>query len=89
MPTPKSKSHPLPSSPITDKLREVIRSRCLTAYEASAQSGLDVRCIDRFLKGQRGLTGESIDRLSEAFSLRLVEIEVKPAKPRSKPRPTA
>lgn len=89
MPTPKSKPHPPESTPITDKLREVITSRCPTAYDAAQQSGCDIRSIDRFLKRERGLTSESIDRLARSFNLRLVEIEVRPVKSRPKPRSTS
>lgn len=56
---------------MTQQLRDIIRARGLTAYSLGKSAAVDHRVIDRFLRGERGITGETFDRLAAALGLRL------------------
>ncbi len=57
----------------SDTLKEIIRSRGLTAYALAKMSGASVDPIQRFLNGERGLSIATFDKLTEALGLDLVE----------------
>jgi plasmid maintenance system antidote protein VapI len=67
------KSHP--KKPVSRILRKVIREKGLTAYATAKQAGVSVDAVQRFLKEQRGLTLETVDKLAGALDLTLCENE--------------
>jgi hypothetical protein len=66
-------------------LREIIRSRNLTAYGLAKDADLDPGVVQRFVSGRRDIRLETADRLVAALGLKLVESS---AKGRGKTRPT-
>lgn len=60
---------------ISETIRREIKRRGLYASEAARLAGVSVSTITRFLRGERGLGGESMERLAEAFGLTLVPVE--------------
>jgi DNA-binding phage protein len=80
------------SSPETvgQTLQAIIRLRKLTSYRLSKLSGVHSTAIQRFLRGERGLGLESIQKLLKALGLglkvaRLEDPAEKPAAPKKKP----
>lgn len=76
---------------LSDQLRGIIQSRG-TAYSAAKDSGLDPGVASRFLSHERGLTTQSLDKLTETLGLRLIETDWparRPAKGRAPARRTA
>jgi hypothetical protein len=59
---------------MTEQLREVIRSRGLTAYRIGLTTGMRPHVIQRFLDG-RDLYGATLDRIVTAMGMTLVETE--------------
>lgn len=57
--------------PVSGALRETIRKKGLTAYAAAKQSGVSVDAVQRFLKEERGLTLETVDKLADSLGLTL------------------
>jgi hypothetical protein len=55
----------------SDQLRSIIRRSGLSSYELGKRSSVDESAIRRFLAKQRGLTTDSLDRLTEELKLRL------------------
>jgi plasmid maintenance system antidote protein VapI len=55
-------------------LRDSINARGLTAYSIAQDSGVHVTIISRFLKGERGLTFASADRVIDALGIRYAEV---------------
>lgn len=60
---------------ISESLRKEIKRRGLYASEVARLAGVPVSTITRFLRGERGLGAETMERLAEAFGLILVPIE--------------
>ena len=76
---------------ISDQLREIILSRG-PGHAVARSAGVDPGIISRFLRHERGLTLETLNRLAEALGLRLVEIPRaadQPRKPAGAPVRTA
>lgn len=70
---------------VSSQLREAILANGQTAYRLGQLAEVNPGMIQRFLNGERGLTSDTIDRLSLAIGLRLVETgrgRGRPAKPR-------
>lgn len=67
---------------LSNRLREIIRDRGLTAYGLARDSGVDVRAIQRFIACEKDLRLESVDRIAGVLGLRLVEGARRPTKPR-------
>lgn len=57
---------------LTDTIRDEIQRRGLTYAETARLAGLDPAQVRRFVLGERGLTSEALDKLTEAMGLRLV-----------------
>src|SRR3954470_21117588 len=69
---------------LSNRLREVIKNRGMTAYGLAKDADLDPGIVQRFLTGRRDIRLETADRLVAALGLKLVES----AKGRGKSRPT-
>jgi transcriptional regulator with XRE-family HTH domain len=63
---------------IGERLKKAIRDTGLTQRELSRVTGIDETLISRFVRGQRGMSFETIDRLMDALGL---EIVIRPRRP--------
>src|SRR3954470_20201687 len=70
---------------LSNRLREVIKNRGMTAYGLAKDADLDPGIVQRFLTGRRDIRLETADRLVAALGLKLVESG---SKGRGKTRPT-
>jgi plasmid maintenance system antidote protein VapI len=73
----KQASEPLPL--LADSLKEAIQNSGLTAYRVAKMAGVTQPVIDRFTKGERGLTLETAGKIAQVLGYELVksrEIEV-------------
>jgi DNA-binding phage protein len=52
-------------------LRETIRNRGLTAYATAKQAGVSVDAVQRFMKDERGLTLQTVDKIADSLDLTL------------------
>lgn len=59
---------------ISYQLREIIESRDMTPYAVGTASGVDPGILSRFLRGERGMQIDTLDRVAGALGLRLVEV---------------
>ena len=66
---------------VSDQLREIILSRG-PGHAIARAAGVDPGIVSRFLRHERGLTLETLDRLAESLGLRLVEIPRAAGRPR-------
>jgi transcriptional regulator with XRE-family HTH domain len=60
---------------ISDTVRNVIRDRGLSYSEVGRLAGVQPSQIGRFMKGERGLTSDSLDRICIALGLELLAID--------------
>jgi plasmid maintenance system antidote protein VapI len=58
---------------ISDQLRAAIQNSGKTAYAVAKVAGVDPGVVQRFVKGERGLTLDTVDRLAAALNLELSE----------------
>src|SRR3954453_10157561 len=58
---------------LSNRLREIIRARGMTAYGLARDADLDPGIVQRFLTGRRDIRLETADRLVGALGLKLVE----------------
>ena len=72
--------------PVSDGLRTAIADAGLTAYALGRKSGVAQQVIARFLRGERDLKGDTIDRLCVALRLRLVSTARPAGRPAKAPR---
>lgn len=63
---------------LTDTIRDEIQRRGLTYAETARLADLDPAQVRRFVLGERGLTSEALDKLTEALGLRLVAQQSSP-----------
>ena len=64
------------SSPaVTARLREAILASGLSLSELGRQAGLDHARLSRFVRGERDLTLDSVDKLCRVLGLQLVNAE--------------
>ncbi len=66
--------------PISQKLRDTIRRRGLTAYATAKSAGVSVDAVQRFLNAERGLTLATVDKLADALELTLCTRESPPGR---------
>lgn len=64
----------VPETP-SEFLRSVIIRRGLTAYRVGKLSGASIDAVHRFLRGDTGLRGDTLDKICVALGLELVERE--------------
>lgn len=68
-------------APVTAAVQQAIEDRGLSLYELARRTGVDHGALSRFLRGERTLTLESVDKL--AAELRLTVRHRRPRKSRS------
>jgi plasmid maintenance system antidote protein VapI len=56
---------------VTDALRRAINTADTSRYLISKATGIHQATLSRFIHGERGLDGSSIDKLAEYFGLEL------------------
>ena len=61
----------------SDRLRQAVRESELTRYAISVQTGIDQGTLCRFIRGERGISLESVDQLMECLGM-----EVRPRRKR-------
>jgi predicted transcriptional regulator len=61
----------------TDQLKQAIRDSGMTRYAISVQTGIAGSTLCKFLKGQRGMSLDSVNRLMECL-----ELEIRPRRKR-------
>jgi hypothetical protein len=54
-----------------DQLREAIRGSGMTRYSISVQTGIAQSTLCKFLKMERGMSLDSVDRLMECLGLEI------------------
>jgi transcriptional regulator with XRE-family HTH domain len=69
---------------ISDQLREILRSRGLSAYQLGELAGVNRSVITRFTAGE-DLKLSTVDRLAGALGLRLTEVATRRSAGRRKP----
>jgi transcriptional regulator with XRE-family HTH domain len=56
---------------LTEQLREAIRQDGRTLSQLERATGVDVARLGRFVRGERGLSLDAVDRIAAALHLRL------------------
>jgi transcriptional regulator with XRE-family HTH domain len=67
------KKSPRKAPSVTDQLRERVRETGQTMTEIARRSGVSLSQVSRFMRGERDLTGDSINKLCAALGLKLAE----------------
>ena len=58
--------------PLSEQLREAIKTARMTRYELSKRSGVSQSSVSKFVRGQRpGLSFDAMDRIGRVLELRL------------------
>jgi plasmid maintenance system antidote protein VapI len=60
------------SKPIGDQLRRAINNASMSRYELCQRVALDQASMSKFMKRERGLSLETIDRIGRVLGLALV-----------------
>jgi len=60
--------------PVSEQLRRLIRERGESLAEIGRQTGVSHTVLSRFLRGERGLTTFSLDRLCEYLGVALRKV---------------
>ena len=63
---------PPKSASVSDQLRWYMRASGISGLQLQRELGIHQTQLSRFLKGERGLTLATLDRLCKRFKLRLV-----------------
>src|SRR3954453_23925447 len=58
---------------LSNRLREIIRARGMTAYGLAKDADIDPGVVQRFVTGRRDVRLETADKIASALGLRLVE----------------
>jgi plasmid maintenance system antidote protein VapI len=61
--------------PVSHVLRKAIKESGRTAYATAKKAGVSVDAAQRFIKDERGLTLETVDKLAGSLELTLCEDE--------------
>lgn len=62
-----------PIESVSAQLRRIIEAEGSSCFDLAERAGLHRAVLTRFLRGERGLTLESIDRLAGVLRLRLMK----------------
>jgi transcriptional regulator with XRE-family HTH domain len=62
---------------ISDALRSAIAESGLTRYEISKRSGVPQSALSRFVKGERSISLETLDKLAEVLDVELLHMKRK------------
>jgi plasmid maintenance system antidote protein VapI len=68
---------------LVEQLREIVRGMDRTLTELAALTGVEPSRMSRFLRGERGLGQDALDRIVKALDLRIVRGPMTP-RPRKK-----
>jgi hypothetical protein len=63
----------------SDQLRRAVRESELTRYAISVRTGIDQGTLCRFIRGERGMSLDSVDKLMECL-----ELEIRPRRRKRK-----
>jgi hypothetical protein len=55
----------------SDQLRHAVRKSELTRYAISTRTGIDQGTLCRFVRGERGVSLDSVDKLMECLGLEI------------------
>jgi hypothetical protein len=55
----------------SDQLRQAVRESELTRYAISVRTGIDQGTLSRFIRGERGMSLDSVDRLMDCLGLEI------------------
>ena len=55
----------------SDDLRQAVRDSELTRYAISVRTGIDQGTLCRFIRGERGMSLDSVDRLMDCLGLEM------------------
>jgi hypothetical protein len=55
----------------SDQLRQAVRESELTRYAISVRTGIDQGTLCRFIRGERGISLDSADRLMDCLGLEI------------------
>ena len=55
----------------SDQLRQAVRASELTRYSISVRTGIDQGTLCRFIRGEWGMSLDSVDRLMECLGLEI------------------
>ena len=55
----------------SDQLRQAVRESELTRYAISVKTGIDQGTLCRFIRGERGMSLDSVDRLMDCLGLEI------------------
>jgi transcriptional regulator with XRE-family HTH domain len=64
---------------LSEQLRQIVADCPISLCELSRQTGINKAVLSKFIRGQRGMLLESLDKLGRYFRLRVVA-EEKPRK---------
>ena len=62
---------PRQSQAISDQLRAAIRASGLTHYRIAKEAGISPSMLDHFIRGERSLRLETVDKIAAALGYRL------------------
>lgn len=68
---------------ISDQLRRIIESSGQSWYRIAIESGVQQSSLSRFMRGERGLTTDSLDKIGAVLGLEL-KVKKTGGKPRGK-----
>ena len=60
------------STPMSDQLRKAITKAEYSRYRLSKETGIDQSVLSKFVRGERGISLEAIDKLGEFLNLQIV-----------------
>jgi transcriptional regulator with XRE-family HTH domain len=66
---------------LAEALRRAIVASGLSQNQIGLKAGMESSRISRFMRGERGLTVEAVDRIGEVLGLRLTLSEATPPEP--------
>jgi transcriptional regulator with XRE-family HTH domain len=55
----------------SDRLRQAVRESEMTRYAISVRTGIDQGTLCRFIRGERGISLDSVDRLMDCLGLEI------------------
>src|ERR1700730_7243283 len=75
----------MPGVSVTETLRRAIMGASVSRYAIAKATGIEQSALSRFIHGERGLDGTSIDKLAAYFSLELLPAQTRKKGPIHQP----
>jgi transcriptional regulator with XRE-family HTH domain len=66
---------------LTEQLRRVVQESGKTLGELARETGVDKSALSRFLRGERGLSMEGLDKVGECLGLKITAATAPSEKP--------